>query len=97
MSSESPESAVNLPESKGAVIKKFARKGNDTGSPEVQVALLTKRIIELAGHFSAHKEDVGSRRGMLAMISRRKRLLQYLKENDVAKYRTTIESLGLRK
>ena len=70
---------------------------NDTGSPEVQVALLTARINELTPHFKAHMKDHHSRRGLLKMVSRRRRLLDYLKKNDADRYRSLIEKLGLRK
>ncbi|MGO4279550.1 SSU ribosomal protein S15P [Cupriavidus sp. OV038] len=82
---------------KSEVIKQFARGTNDTGSPEVQVALLTTRINELTPHFKANMKDHHSRRGLLRMVSRRRRLLDYLKANDADRYRTLIEKLGLRK
>ncbi|CAG9173533.1 30S ribosomal protein S15 [Cupriavidus respiraculi] len=82
---------------KSDVIKKFARAANDTGSPEVQVALLTTRINELTPHFKANMKDHHSRRGLLRMVSRRRRLLDYLKSNDADRYRALIEALGLRK
>ncbi|KDP85731.1 30S ribosomal protein S15 [Cupriavidus basilensis] len=83
--------------SKTEVIKQFARAANDTGSPEVQVALLTNRINELTPHFKANMKDHHSRRGLLRMVSRRRRLLDYLKANDADRYRSLIEKLGLRK
>ncbi|WP_454763439.1 30S ribosomal protein S15 [Cupriavidus campinensis] len=83
--------------SKSEVIKQFARGATDTGSPEVQVALLTTRINELTPHFKANMKDHHSRRGLLRMVSRRRRLLDYLKANDADRYRTLIEKLGLRK
>ncbi|AJG18539.1 MULTISPECIES: 30S ribosomal protein S15 [Cupriavidus] len=83
--------------SKTEVIKQFARAANDTGSPEVQVALLTTRINELTPHFKANMKDHHSRRGLLRMVSRRRRLLDYLKANDADRYRSLIEKLGLRK
>lgn len=86
-----------LKEEKAAVIGEYATHPRDTGSPEVQVAVLTRRINELTEHFRAHKHDNHSRRGLLAMVSRRKRLLSYLAREDVARYRTLIASLGLRK
>ena len=82
---------------KSEVIKQFARGTNDTGSPEVQVALLTTRINELTPHFKANMKDHHSRRGLLRMVSRRRRLLDYLKSNDADRYRALIEALGLRK
>ncbi|WP_106181932.1 30S ribosomal protein S15 [Candidatus Pandoraea novymonadis] len=82
---------------KSDVVVKFARTVNDTGSPEVQVALLTTRINELTFHFKTHMKDHHSRRGLLKMVSRRRKLLDYLKGKDVDRYRTLIEKLGLRK
>ncbi len=84
-------------ENKAAVIAANARGQNDTGSPEVQVALLTARINELNGHFKAHAKDHHSRRGLIMMVNRRKRLLAYLKRKDTDRYRALIEKLGLRK
>ncbi len=82
---------------KQAVIAKFARKENDTGSPEVQVALLTARINYLTEHLKIHKKDHHSRRGLLKMVGQRKGLLNYIKKNDIVKYRDLIAELGLRK
>lgn len=82
---------------KAEVVAKFARKPGDTGSPEVQVALLTARINSLTDHFKEHTKDHHSRRGLLKMVSRRRKLLDYLKGRDVAAYRTLIDTLGLRK
>ena len=82
---------------KSEVIKQFARGAADTGSPEVQVALLTTRINELTPHFKANMKDHHSRRGLLRMVSRRRRLLDYLKAKDADRYRALIEKLGLRK
>ncbi|MGH8779129.1 30S ribosomal protein S15 [Paraburkholderia sp.] len=82
---------------KSDVVAQFARAANDTGSPEVQVALLTTRINELTVHFKAHTKDHHSRRGLLRMVSRRRKLLDYLKGKDADRYRTLIEKLGLRK
>ena len=79
------------------IVKKHARSANDTGSPEVQVALLTTRINELTPHFKANMKDHHSRRGLLKMVSRRRRLLDYLKGKDADRYRALIEVLGLRK
>jgi len=82
---------------KAQIIKENARDQNDTGSPEVQVALLTARINELNGHFKTHTKDHHSRRGLIMMVNRRKRLLSYLKGKDANRYRALIEKLGLRK
>ncbi|WP_028310328.1 30S ribosomal protein S15 [Derxia gummosa] len=82
---------------KGAIVAAHARAANDTGSPEVQVALLTARINELTGHFKTHIKDHHSRRGLLKMVSRRRKLLDYLKGKDLGRYRALIEKLGLRK
>lgn len=79
------------------IVSEFQRKQGDTGSPEVQVALLTARINELTGHFKAHNKDHHSRRGLLRMVSRRRKLLDYLKGRDPDAYRALIEKLGLRK
>jgi small subunit ribosomal protein S15 len=79
------------------IITDFGRVPNDTGSPEVQVALLSARIAHLTDHFKAHKQDHHSRRGLLQMVNRRKRLLGYLKQNDSARYQSLIERLGLRR
>lgn len=82
---------------KSTVIKKFATKKDDTGSPEVQVALITERINKLASHFESHKKDHHSRRGLLVLVGRRRRLLEYLKNKDSARYAEIIKKLGLRK
>lgn len=82
---------------KAAIIADNARSTNDTGSPEVQVALLTSRINELNDHFKAHAKDHHSRRGLIKMVNRRKSLLSYLKGKDATRYRALIEKLGLRK
>jgi small subunit ribosomal protein S15 len=79
------------------VIKKFQRAPMDTGSSEVQIALLTTRIRELTGHFKAHKKDVHSRMGLVKMVNRRKKLLAYLRNTDPAKYTSIIQELELRK
>lgn len=79
------------------IVKDFQRKENDTGSPEVQVALLTARINDLTPHFKANTKDHHSRRGLLKMVSRRRRLLDYLKRTDADAYRALIARLGLRK
>ena len=84
-------------EAKASIVKEHARAENDTGSPEVQVALLTARINDLTPHFKSNAKDHHSRRGVLKMVSRRRRLLDYLKGKDLNRYRTLIEKLGLRK
>lgn len=82
---------------KAKVVSEYQRAANDTGSPEVQVALLTSRINELTGHFKIHAKDHHSRRGLLKMVSRRRKLLDYLKGRKPEAYKTLIERLGLRK
>ena len=84
-------------ERKAELIKEFATKEGDTGSPEVQVAILTARINELTGHFKTHKKDNHSRRGLLKMVNSRRSLLSYLKRIDEERYQTLIKRLGLRK
>ncbi|RPH53867.1 30S ribosomal protein S15 [bacterium] len=84
-------------EVKQRVIQEYRVHETDTGSPEVQVALLTKRISELTDHFKTHAKDHHSRRGLLKLVGRRRRLLDYLKGQDVERYRATIERLGIRK
>jgi len=79
------------------IISEFGRVANDTGSPEVQVALLSARIDQLSEHFKAHKQDHHSRRGLLKMVNQRRSLLAYLKKKDVTRYQTLIERLGLRR
>ena len=79
------------------VIADNARGANDTGSPEVQVALLTARIEHLSGHFKTHKKDHHSRRGLLQLVNRRRSLLDYLKRKDNERYKALIEKLGLRR
>ena len=81
---------------KDKIIKKYQLHENDRGSAPVQVALITARIDDLRGHFDAHKKDHHSRRGLLKMVGRRRRLLEYLKNNDVERYRALIADLGLR-
>lgn len=85
------------PERKAALIKEYATKDGDTGSPEVQVAVLTERISNLTGHFKSHGKDNHSRRGLLKMVSTRRRLLDYVRKGDEARYRSLIERLGLRR
>ena len=85
------------PERKHEVIEQFQVHEKDTGSPEVQVAILTDRINRLTEHFKSHKKDFHSRRGLLKMVSRRKKLLEYMRDTDPNRYRTLIARLGLRK
>ncbi len=85
------------PERKTELIKQFAIKENDTGSPEVQIAILTERINHLTEHFKTHKKDNHSRRGLLKMVSQRRQLLDYVKGKDVPRYQTIIEKLGIRR
>lgn len=82
---------------KQAIIKEFAVHEGDTGSPEVQIAILTRRINELTEHFKVHKHDFHSYRGLMKMVGRRKNLLNYLKKEDLDRYKTLITRLGLRK
>ena len=82
---------------RASVIEDYRTQEHDTGSPEVQVALLTKRIEELSEHFRAHKHDHAGRRGLLQLVGRRRRLLRYLNKEDVSRYRDLIAKLGLRK
>ena len=84
-------------EKKTAIIKEFGANLGDTGSTEVQIALLTARILELTEHFKIHKKDHASRRGLLQMVGQRRRLLKYLKREDLEKYRKLITRLDLRK
>lgn len=84
-------------ENKEQIVKNFRRADMDTGSPEVQVALLTARINDLTGHFSAHKKDHHGRRGLIAAVNQRRKLLAYLKNKDVARYDALIKALDLRK
>ncbi len=82
---------------KNEVVKEYQRSDNDTGSTEVQVALLTTRIKDLSDHFKEHKKDNHSRQGLLKMVNQRRKLLDYLRGVDIERYRTLITSLGLRK
>ena len=84
-------------ERKSELITEFAKGESDTGSPEVQIAILTERINNLTEHFRGHKKDLHSRRGLLTMVSRRRRLLDYLKRKDVDRYTEVIKKLGHRK
>ena len=82
---------------KTEIVEKFAQHEGDTGSPEVQVALMTARINHLTEHLKVHKKDHHSRRGLLQLVGRRKRLLGYLRDNDIERYRALIAELGLRR
>ena len=84
-------------EKKTEIIKEYARSEGDTGSPEVQIAVLTERIAELTAHLQEHQKDHHSRRGLLKMVGQRRGLLEYLKNKDINRYRALIEKLGLRK
>ncbi len=84
-------------EEKQEIIKKFGKSDNDSGRSEVQIALLTKRINDLTEHFHAHKKDHHSRRGLMMMVGRRRRLLDYLTAKDIERYRTIIKELNIRK
>lgn len=84
-------------EAKSKIVSEFQRSENDTGSPEVQVALLTGRIKHLTDHFKSHKGDHHSRRGLLRLVNQRRGLLDYLKKKDIQRYRDLIERLGLRR
>lgn len=84
-------------ERKTALIKEYATKDGDTGSPEVQVAILSERISNLTDHFKDHKRDNHSRRGLLKLVSQRRRLLDYVRKNDEARYQDLIKRLGLRR
>ncbi len=82
---------------KQSIMEEYATHEGDTGSPEVQVAMLTRRISDLTGHLKEHKHDNHSRRGLLLMVGQRRRLLNYLSDRDIARYRTLIGRLGLRR
>jgi small subunit ribosomal protein S15 len=84
-------------DTKATIVKEYARSDNDTGSPEVQIALLTGRIQYLTDHFKSHKGDHHSRRGLLRMVNQRRSLLDYLKNKDIERYRDLIKRLGLRR
>jgi small subunit ribosomal protein S15 len=88
---------VLTPEAKREIIDRFKVNENDTGSPEVQIALLSNRIKYLTDHFKVHKKDHHSRRGLLKLVGQRRRLLNYLKKRDVGKYQIVIKELGIRK
>ncbi len=85
------------PELKQQLIEKYRLHDSDTGSPEVQIAILTERINYLTGHLKEHKKDHHSRRGLLKMVGQRRGLLNYLRDNDIARYRVILEKLNLRK
>jgi small subunit ribosomal protein S15 len=89
--------ATELPTDKRAIIERFARTPGDTGSPEVQIALLTQRITHLTAHLQEHHLDHHTRRGLLLLVGQRRRLLNYLRKNNVERYRSLIEELGLRR
>jgi small subunit ribosomal protein S15 len=84
-------------EAKQQIIEEYQLHDHDTGSPEVQIAVLTHRINDLTEHFKTHKQDHHSRRGLLKLVGRRRRLLDYLKRSDLERYRSTIDRLGIRK
>ncbi len=86
-----------VPEKKQELVQKFKRHEKDTGSPEVQVALLTERISYLTEHFKTHKKDHHSRRGLLKLVGQRRRLLDYLRSSDQGRYKVLIDQLGIRK
>jgi small subunit ribosomal protein S15 len=88
---------LTVVENKDEIIRDYATSDGDTGSPEVQVAVLTTRIRHLTEHMREHKHDFHSRRGLLKMVGRRRRLLKYLQKKDVERYRTLIQRLGLRR
>ncbi|MFM8700983.1 MAG: 30S ribosomal protein S15 [Hyphomicrobiales bacterium] len=85
------------PERKQELVKQYATSASDTGSPEVQIAILTERITNLTGHFKSHVKDNHSRRGLLKMVSQRRSLLDYVKSKDEARYRSIIEKLNIRR
>ena len=84
-------------ENKSKIVAEYARGDNDTGSPEVQIALMSARISELTEHFDEHKKDIHSRQGLLKLVSKRRKLLDYLKHKDQDRYRELIKRLGLRR
>ncbi len=97
MAQSTPSTPSANAEKKSKIIQDFRVHDHDTGSPEVQVALLTHRINELTEHFKTHAKDHHSRRGLLRLVGQRRRLLDYLRRQDLARYRATIERLGIRK
>ena len=88
---------ADVAENKKNLVKEYSRHSNDTGSSEVQIALLTDRIKNLTTHFASNHKDEHSKRGMMALIAKRKKLLSYLKNNDLGRYKDIIQKLGLRK
>lgn len=84
-------------ESKAMIVKKYGDNAKDSGKPEVQVALLTARIVDLTNHVTSNKKDVHSRRGLISLVNKRRNLLNYLAKNDITRYRTIIGELNLRK
>ncbi len=88
---------VMTSEAKNKVIEEYSQHEGDTGSPEVQIALLTNRIVYLTDHFKVHKKDFHSKTGLLKMVGKRRKLLKYLKNKDIQRYRDLIARLGLRK
>ena len=86
-----------LKEEKNKIVKEFQNSDTDTGSPQVQIALLTDRINHLTEHLKSHKKDHHSRRGLLMLVGRRRRMLDYVKDNDIERYRNIIAKLGLRR
>lgn len=84
-------------EQKGGIVEQYRRNANDTGSPEVQIALLSARINDLGGHFTSHKRDHASRRGLLKMVNQRRKLLDYLKDTAPERYQEIVSRLGLRR
>ena len=97
ITNRSASGSVIAREHKASVISKFRTHDSDTGSPEVQIAILSERINELTEHFRTHSKDHASRRGLLMMVSRRRRLLDYLKSYDTNRYQVVIQKLGIRK
>jgi small subunit ribosomal protein S15 len=89
--------AVTLPDDKQAIIERFARQPGDTGSPEVQIALRTQRINHLTEHLKEHQHDHHTRRGLLKLVGQRRRLLNYLRDTDIERYRTLLTELELRR
>ena len=89
--------SANIAEKKAKTIEEYATKKGDTGSPEVQVAVLTSRIEELSAHMETHKKDFHSRRGLLAMVAKRRKLLDYLKRKNEGRYQKLIDSLNIRR
>jgi len=84
-------------EVKSEIVKKFGKSDKDSGTTEVQIAILTERINQLTSHFESHKKDHASRRGLMQMVGKRRRLLDYLTKKDIARYRTIIKELNIRK